>query len=504
MPVEFGDVKRNIYDEVDFVIVGAGCAGPVVARELADDGFSVALIEEGKWFHLKDLTREPGKAMSLLYREAGLRATMGNIFMPTMQAKCVGGTGFVNSAICFRTPDFVLKDWRRNWGWDFDNTELAASFDRVEKIAKIAPTDEKFQGRRNELIRRGIEKMGYHSAPNNRNVEGCEGSCDCFTGCPCGAKKSNESSYIPEMMDRGGKIYTSCRVERIMTEGTRATGVSGTFICPDTGRPSFSLTIKAKKAVVLAAGVMATPVLLLKNKLANANGRVGKNLVFHPGAGMAGIFEEDVFPWWGAYQGWHSLELIKDGFKLETFWGPPAVFAVRIPYFGLAHKELLAKMKNMSTIDVIYRTRYSTGRVKAGRGWDPILKYNLDQRDVSNMRIGMKACIDILFAAGAKQVLPGIYGLPPVFDDPAQADLLLKTRIKPQHMTVVANHVFGTCSMGSDRKKTVVNNDGETHDVRDLYIVDTSILPTGTAINPMETIMGVADYLAQKMKVRYH
>ena len=504
MLVEFKDVQGNIRDEVDFVVVGAGCAGPVVARELAADGFSVALIEEGPWFRLEQLVREPGRAMQILYRESGLRTTAGNVFMPTMQAKCMGGTGFVNSAICFRTPAFVLKDWRRNWGWEFDDGRLQESFDHVEKLASIKPTEMDIQGRRNLLIKEGLEKLGWHSAPNNRNVDGCEGCCDCFTGCPCGGKKSTENSYIPELMDLGGKVYASCRVERVLTSGARATGVAGTFVEPLTDRPAYSLTVKARKAVVLAAGVMASPVLLLKNRLANSNGRVGRNLVFHPGVGMPGIFDEDVFPWWGAYQGWHSLQLLHEGIKMETFWGPPAVFAVRIPYFGLEHKAILAKFKNMSTIDMIYRTRYSVGRVRAGSGWDPVLTYRVDQRDIDNMRVGMKACADILFAAGAKEVLPGVFGLPPIFDDPSMSGLLLTTKIRPTDLTLVANHVFGTCAMGSDRARTVVNNDGETHDVRDLYVVDTSILPTGTAINPMETIMGVADYLAQKMKARYH
>ena len=76
-------------------------------------------------------------------------------------------------------------------------------------------------------------------------------------------------------------------------------------------------------------------------------------------------------------------------------------------------------------------------------------------------------------------------------------------KIKPNHITTVANHVFGTCAMGTDPRRSVVNTSGECHDVRDLYVMDTSILPTGTIINPMETAMGVADYLAQGMKAKY-
>ena len=87
--------------------------------------------------------------------------------------------------------------------------------------------------------------------------------------------------------------------------------------------------------------------------------------------------------------------------------------------------------------------------------------------------------------------------------DPKQTDLLTTTKIKPNHLTIVANHVFGTCAMGEDTKWSVVNSDFETHDVRGLYVCDTSIFPTPSGVNPMETALALGDLCARRLKAKY-
>ena len=97
------------------------------------------------------------------------------------------------------------------------------------------------------------------------------------------------------------------------------------------------------KAVVLAAGCTATPVLLQhSDDLANASGQVGENLQFHPGVAIAGVFPEAVQPQFGATQGYQSLAFLDEGFKLETLWAPPPLLALRFPGLG---EELQAHEK---------------------------------------------------------------------------------------------------------------------------------------------------------------
>jgi choline dehydrogenase-like flavoprotein len=93
-------------------------------------------------------------------------------------------------------------------------------------------------------------------------------------------------------------------------------------------------------------------------------------------------------------------------------------------------------------------------------------------------------------------VMPGAYGLPDRFTDPSQLDALGPGKINPDQLVMASTHIFGTCGMGGDPARSVVNSRGECHDVKNLYICDGSILPNGTRVNPHEPIMAVSDYIA--------
>ena len=126
------------------------------------------------------------------------------------------------------------------------------------------------------------------------------------------------------------------------------------------------------------------------------------------------------------------------------------------------------------------------------------------QADADEAAIGLKACVDALFAAGAKRVLPGCFGAPWVMKDPSESDILLTKRFPPSSFEFVANHVFGTCRMGSNPKKSVVDSWSEVHGCRDLFVCDSSIFPTGMVNNPQGTIMAFSRRTAHYMAERYN
>src|SRR5262249_43254612 len=338
----FAQYDRDFAEEADAVVVGSGPAGAVAAHELTRQGLRVVLIEEGPPFTPGDFELDGALSMARTMREGGLRTTRGTV-MPTMQAICLGGGSLVNSAICVRAPDFVLDRWCEQFELrSTTRADLDPHYDAVGEFLGIAPTPEAVLGRRNTLFRQGCQKLGYASEPIQRNVRGCRGSGECFTGCRSRAKQSMDISYVPAAVRAGARVLTSARVERVLGDARRATGVAGRIVAPWSGRPGPRLRAHAPR-VVLAAGCMATPVLLQKSaNLANRSGQVGENLQFHPGVAVMGVFEERVDPAFGATQGFQSLEFLREGFKLETLWAPPAVLAVRLPGAGLALKERLA------------------------------------------------------------------------------------------------------------------------------------------------------------------
>ncbi len=489
-------------DEADVVVVGSGPCGAVVARELAEAGRSVVLLEEGPPFTPADFELDGALSMARTMREAGLRATRGHV-MPTMQAIALGGGSLVNSAICVRPPPFVFEEWAGRF--DLAHTSRAAldpHFEAVERFLGIAPTPDAVQGRRNLLFREGCEKLGYSVEAIPRNVRGCRGSGECFTGCRARAKQSMDISYVPAAIRAGARVYTSVRAERVLANGRRVDGVRARVVAPFTGRPGPALEVKAK-AVVLSAGCMATPLLLLASGLGNRSGQVGRNLQFHPGLAVMGVFEERVDPQFGATQGMQSLHFLREGFKLETLWAPPAVLAVRLPGSGLALKERLAEIPHASIVDAIASCHRSLGEVRPKRrgSLEPQLRWRLDPADLPVLERALATIVDVLFAAGARKVLPGVHGLPEELG-PGEVGLLRDREYHASDFVMGANHAFCTTRMHGDPAQGVVDDWGRCHDLENLYVADTGVFPRCTSVNPMLTGMALAHRTAQALHER--
>jgi choline dehydrogenase-like flavoprotein len=500
----FAQYDRDFREQADVVVVGSGPGGSVVAKELAEAGLRVILVEEGPPLTPRDFELDGALSMARTMREGGLRSTRGTV-MPTMQAICLGGGSLVNSAICVRAPERVLDRWCEQFQLDATTrADLDPHYDAVAAFVGIEPTPENVLGRRNLLFRKGCDALGYSSEPISRNVRGCRGSGECFTGCRSRAKQSMDISYVPAAVRSGALVLSSARVERVLVDGNRAVGVAGRVAAPFSGRASHHFRIDAR-AVVLAAGCMATPVLLQRSgNLANRSGQVGENLQFHPGVAVAGLFEEPVVPAFGATQGYQSLQFLADGFKLETLWAPPAVLAVRMPGSGSELKQRLAELPHMAIWDAIASCNRSLGRVRARRGTlSPQLTWHLHPDDVPILAHALFTLSEIFFAAGARSVMPGVHGLPEDLHSVEDARVLLTRRFKATDLVIGGNHAFCTSRMHGDATRGVVDEFGRAHDVRGLWIVDTGIFPQCPSVNPMWTGMALAHRAAQLLAAEH-
>ena len=489
----FADYDADVDLETDVVVVGSGPGGAVVAHELALAGRRVVLVEEGPPFVPADFTTDGGLSMTRTLREGGLRATVGTV-MPTMQAIALGGGSLVNSAICNKAPVFVLDEWCERYALRQTTlADLEPHYDAVAEQIGIAPTPEDVQGRRNLLFRDGCRALGYECEPIARNVRGCRASGECFTGCRSRAKQSVDLNLVPAALRLGATVLTSARVEQVLADGRRALGVRGRIVAPFSGRASHRFEVRARR-VVLAAGCMATPLLLRRSgNLANRSGQVGRNLQFHPGVAILGLFPEPVHPEVGATQGFQSRQFLRDGYKLETLWAPPAVLAVRMPGSGHALKQRLLDLRHSAIWDAITSCHHSLGEVVPRRGrLDPLLRWRLDPRDLPVLKQALFRLAEIFFAAGARAIQPGIARLPDEMTSLAAARVLRDGELRPQDLVLGGNHAFCTTRMHGDPAQGVVDEWGRCHDLDDLYIADTGAFPRCPGVNPMWTGMALA------------
>ena len=114
---------QGFFENADVVVVGSGAGGAVAAKELAESGLKVIVLEEGEHFDRRDFTGSPPERLRRFYRGNGLTFTIG---VPTISlpiGRGVGGSTLINSGTCFRTPDFVLD------AWGMDRAELEPWFE---------------------------------------------------------------------------------------------------------------------------------------------------------------------------------------------------------------------------------------------------------------------------------------------------------------------------------------------------------------------------------------
>jgi choline dehydrogenase-like flavoprotein len=482
------------------VVIGSGPTGAVAAYNLAAAGIDTILLEAGPIRRPHEFTTDGGKTLAEVAYEGGLRAMRGKTMLPTIQARVLGGNSLINSAMTIRTPQFCFDDWRESFGVNISRGMLDPYYQRIEDFLGIRPTEEPILGARNLLFKKACDVLGYSSEPTPRNVVNCGGCAECFTGCPSRAKRSMDITYVPEGVKKGLRVYTSIETEKVTHAAGRATGVSGWIVHPRTNERSHPVTVKAKY-VVLAAGCLATPVILQKSAVEDPHNLIGAGLQCHPGSAMLGLFEEDVDPWFGATQGYHSLHFLERGYKLEVLWSPPAILAVRLPGLGFEFKSQLASFKHGAVWDAIFSMKKSRGRVRAKRGtsMNPDVTYHVDQSDMPMVREGMAVIMKMFFAAGAKQVQPGIYGMPHTVTDPRAVDDLLAMDLKPTDLVLASTHLFSSTRMGPDPKTAVVDERGEMHHLKGCLIVDTGVMPRSPAVNPMLTGMALADLFSDHL-----
>jgi choline dehydrogenase-like flavoprotein len=336
-----------------------------------------------------------------------------------------------------------------------------------------------------------------------RAVRDCREGLECgYCGYGCRHDAKTASHYLRDAAAAGARLVPHCDVSRVVIERGRATGAEGTVRAPD-GR-THRVTVRARK-VIVACGTIYTPAMLRRSGLENPN--IGRGLRLHPGTGVLGFFPERVDPWSGTIQTRYSDQFVDldgagYGAKFETV---PIHFAMPASAWGwdspTQMKDDLARLGHLGMVGILLRDR-DAGRVAVGRDGRPRVHYELSAHDVGHVRRAVRGAAEVLAAAGATEILsvqtpparvrPGAPGWLDRFG--ADADRRGYTRCRMSYITF---HQMASCAMGRYPATSAVGEMGETHEVRGLYVADGSACVTSTGVNPMITIMAIADHVTR-------
>ena len=540
---------RYALDEaVDFVVIGSGAAGGILAKELSTSGFDVVVFEQGPYRHASEFVHDE---LAVLFRHellGGGPEINGQTFRqdasetatrparPSAEyAQGVGGSSvhFTANFWRFREIDFVERSKLgaiagTNFAdWPISYAELEPYYTKVDweigvsgapgphdaprsKPFPLPPLPVKSSG---VLMERGAKKLGLTCQPEphailSQPLNGRPACINCgycmFFGCEVGAKSSTLASMIP-LAEASGRceIRPESAVFRI---GTDARGrVDEVLYYDRDGREQR----QRAKAVVLAANGAETPRLLLLSAserfpdgLANSSGYVGRNLMFNAHAVGHGVFAEQL----NDYKGVQVTRIVHDFYETDPargFYGgggldarplwsaTPILHALMgmppdVPSWGAAFKDAIAH--NFTRQMCVVASTTSLPLDRNNITLDPQSK---DRWGRPGIRVTYRDHDDDI--ATAEFLLENALAIL----DAAGAE---KSWGMPAWPTVGGAHLLGTCRMGDDPATSVVDRDHRCHDVPNLFICDGSSFVTSGRGQPTMTIMALAFRAADRIR----
>ena len=358
-------------------------------------------------------------------------------------------------------------------------------------------------------LARGFDELGWHWWPSDSAIATAEydgrAPCinlgPCISGCAQGAKASTDITYWPAAIRRGVELRTRCRVREITV---REDGMADGVLYYDADG---ALHEQKAEIVIVACNGIGTPRLLLNSVsrlhpdgLANSSGLVGKNLMFHPYAMVTGIFDEPLEGYKGPTgcclmsQEFYETDPARGfvrGYSIETLRGIGAVSTALsgmsrglVPW-GQGHHDAFAALfdRTAGMVVICEDLPETCNRVTLdptltdGDGIPaPKIHYRLSDNSRKMLDHAVDRGREVLEAAGARETFAS-------------------SPLEPAGW-----HLMGTARMGTDPARSVVNEWGRCHDVKNLFIIDGSIFVTSGGVNPTNTIQALALYIADAIK----
>ena len=283
-----GDETATI--ETYVVIIGSGCGGGVAAKNLAEAGHRVIVVEKSYHYPEKHFPMAQNEGVNHLF-DSGGGALSDDGTTAVLSGSTWGGGGTINWSASLQTQNMVRQEWAKTGLPFFTSSAFQTSLDRVcDRMGVNTEHIEHNSG--NRLILEGSRKLGYGAKDVPQNTGNCKHYCGyCTLGCAAAVKQGPAVSFLADSARAGATFMEGFSAEKVLFDhagGKKVvSGVQGTWtsrdahIHPKDGSGvRRKIIIKAKK-VIVSCGSLHSPLLLLRSGIINP--QIGRNLYLHPG-----------------------------------------------------------------------------------------------------------------------------------------------------------------------------------------------------------------------------
>jgi choline dehydrogenase-like flavoprotein len=500
--------RYELTETVDAIVIGTGAGGAPLLARLAKAGLKVVALEAGKhWKPYDDFPTDERAQAKLFWNDERLSAGADPLpFGNNNSGTGVGGSTLHYTAYTPRVqPDDLRLQTEFGVGadWPLAFSDIEPYYDEIEQFLGVSgPSQYPWGPARKQsyplqplringagqLMERGCKELGIKTSPAANAAlsadyyqEGvgfrpaCTNRGFCQAGCNIGAKASMDVTYIPLAIHYGAEIRPESFVTQLVKDGS---GKISEVVYRRNGQEERQRC----RYVFLCAGTIETPRLLLLNGLANTSGQVGRNLMAHTALQIWGEFDEDIRP----YKGIPGALISEDthrpadadfagGYLLQSIGVMPVTYLSQMArarkLWGQELKQAALAYNHVAGINILgdclpYEHNYLELSDETDvRGLPkPRIYFSNGENEERMTSHANKIMRDIWAAAGAKNV----------WAYPRNA------------------HVIGTCRMGNDSDTAVVNSEGQSFDIPNLYISDNSTFPSALSVNPALTIMALS------------
>lgn len=525
--LQFPSSPTPVVLEYDVVIVGSGVGGGITAKNLSEAGFRVLVIDKAYYYPAEYLPMSEAATHIHLLENGGVD-TSEDGSLNVISGSNWGGGGTINWSASLQPQAYVRREWSQDRNLPlFESAEFQEALDRVCK--RMGVDDKPVRHNHgNRVLLDGARKLGLSAKAVPQNSAGAEHYCGhCTLGCASCEKQGPNVSWLKDAAEAGAEFIEGLECQDVVFKQIRgkktAVGIRGLWTSrnsqggvdgPASGKIHRSVLVKAKK-VILSAGSMWSPTLLRKSGLKNP--QIGKNLYMHPVNTLSAIFPSVVKPWEGAplttvVSSFEDLDKHGHGVKIEATCMLPTYSLILHNWNnGAQFKFFSTKYKHLNTYICIVRDRDPGSVIPDPASGKPRIRYTVSDFDGAHAMRGVIETAKILLVEGAKEILVNQFGTPsyiPRDDEPRDITFprfvawlkeIEKLGNKAPDAVYMCAHQMGSNRMSAKASQGAVDPNGRVWETEGLYVMDASVFPSASGVNPMVTNLAIQEVNSRRL-----